>query len=289
MDLVDEVVAVAVGVARGARGHQRRDVGGAEPAERHVRDSRDPVEVGQEALQRLAGLLRSVRGEHGQRELRLAPLRDVAQERERVGVRPLQVVEDEQDRRVARDARQQRDHRVEQPEALALRVGGRWLRSGVERGHESRQLPAVAVQHVRRRDGGELGQRLDPRAVWWPQPLQGGAPAELEPLRVGSEREVRGKERLARTGLAAEAGNRPLAVGGRLQRLAQLCHLLGAADVRRHRPQHRRKRLRRLGERRVVRQDAALERAQLGPGRQSQLAQRRDRAPVRGERLLLAA
>jgi hypothetical protein len=149
---------------------------------------------------------------------------DVAHQLQRRLVRPVQVVEDEHDRRLRRGGLEQAGDRPEEQVALGLRITlARSRQLGhacLEPWHQPSQLAAVAADvRAQHRVGTVLHvvtQRLQPRLVGSAQVLLASSIEDRGVLiTTGAEREVRCQARLADAGLTREEDD-PSPPGARL-------------------------------------------------------------------------
>ena len=196
-----------------ALARERGHVLAREPAEMEPLDGKIALEVGQRVRQR-AGAVQlgvSVAGHHEQAVL-LGRAQQVRQEQERRLVRPVEVVEQQHDRRVAPGLHEQGGEGVEQaePREGGIRRGAPAWRAGRVPGHLREQAPklasaelegalqglAAAVAHV-------VPQRLDERGVRDHAGLRGAA---VEHERPGIVR------------VCAEAGEQPGLADARVTR-----------------------------------------------------------------------
>ena len=139
--------------------------------------------------------------------------REVAQQRERVRVGPVHVVEHEQDRPARGDVVEQRAHQLEGEVALA-RAARRGLRRAARR-QQAGQRPVVRGQPVVGVGGRQRLQepleRLDPRLEGHERVLVAAPEQHGAALRVRAPRELAGERGLADPGLAGDQGEAPRA------------------------------------------------------------------------------
>ena len=205
----------------------------------HAPVARDLRELG---LQRVAAMqfVRAVCRDD--RHALVAGVRDdVAHEVERRGIGPVQVLDDEQHRRLLRQPAQQPEQQLEQPR-LCVRAGvagRRRGRRGVgELGHGARELRAglrcELVEHACVRSGGELAQGGDDRGVRHVAAAETETRArqDEDAVRPRTARELLHEAALADAGLAADDRQARVAAGGAPHRRAQRGELGVAADER---------------------------------------------------------
>ena len=166
----------------------------------------------------------------------------MSQEEQRRPSRPLQIVDEHEQRSLPAHRDQPFDDRVEQPVALGLRIGARRRRKvGHERrdlGQEARELAAVAPEEVRQRAGLDVvdrePQRLDERLVGNPELLLAAAEQHDRTLVMDLSRELRRETGLADAGLTGEEDETGMGIvpGDHLPRRGQLLERVGAAHER---------------------------------------------------------
>ena len=177
----------------------------------------------------------------------------VLEQRDRLPVGPMEVIEHHAQRLRARDRQQQLSDRFEQQEPLGLRIGG--LRRGRIRhpASEIARQPAdlaavrrnVSGEHVARRMLDQLRADLDPRLIRRRRDPPMHAPQQTaNPSRVRAERRIRSQPRLPDPRLAGHKHHLTRARPRLRARALQQRPLDHPADIRhpRHRPQRRRQR-----------------------------------------------
>ena len=317
-DLLDEE-RVALGLAvqrrhevRGGRAapwacDQLPDLAGVEALERDVREAVLAPQRGDQLRQRVPLLeLRVAVGAEEHRAPRLGRAHEVAQQLHGRAVGPVQVVEDEQQRRARGQLGQQRGERVEQ--ALALRPdlveaggrhGGRRVRHAElrqQRGEVGRARAEPLRRAGQRRAARPAAQHLQHGLVGAGAGLVEAAVEHDRAVRVHGARELGGEPRLADPRLAREQHEAAVVGERRVPRLLQRGEVVRAAHERAaggrggerggQRRGRERERGGRLLRRRVAAQQPLVERHQLRPGRGAELvAQQPPQLVERAQRL----
>ena len=220
----------------------------AESLQRDPLDAVEPSQIGERRGQRmlLGQVGVSIRDQQLQRPV-LEIARDVLQQRHRLAIRPLEVIEHDAQRHRRGHRPQQLRHGLEQQEALGLRIrglSGRSVRNPAgEVARQPRHLAAVELrivrEHVIRCVLDDLRADRDPRLIRRREILAARTPADRESVRVRAERGVGRQPGLPDPRLARQQhhlpGTRPRMTARDLEQPA----LRFTTDVRdpRHRPQ----------------------------------------------------
>ena len=216
-------------------------LGVVEALERDALDARDALELGEQRPQRVAAvqLVGAVGDDQAQRLLARAA-HEEGEEVARGGVRPVDVLEQEQDRRVAPEPLEQRQQRLEEP-ALAravLLVGGLAGRGAAELRQQLPQRVAGRGREVGHELGavaGDRPQRGDERRVGdlHAAELQAVAAQDVRLARARARLELGEQAGLADAGLAADEDHRGLAAGRAVEPGLEDGQLGGPPDERR--------------------------------------------------------
>ena len=215
------------------------------PVERHEREPLDatgPFELGQERQQRVAAmeLVGAVREQEHHRDVAQVPDEEPEQVAGRA-IGPVQVLDDEHDRRPSGQALEDPEEQLEQA-ALARAVAQGTGRApagsgdGPEVGDQPGQLGATLAQNdvelLRVGPADEPAQGFGDRGVRHRTLAQVDAPAEQDDgaLRLGDRGDLRDDPRLADAGLAGQERRAAATLVGRLQGRAQSADLAGSAD-----------------------------------------------------------
>jgi hypothetical protein len=164
----------------------------------------------------------------------------VREQRERRGLRPVQILEDQQPGTCFAARVERRHHRVEEPELLELdihAVSGRRISEVVlsreERGHV---VPGGLGQRLERAQPPSRTQSLHEGLVWRGGPRLAAAVENCVPVLMGEPRQVRREARLPHPGLAREQeeGRALIALRDGLPQLRQLAVTTGERAVSQH-------------------------------------------------------
>ena len=202
------------------------------------------AQVADQLVQRMAvGDLALAVGAEVQHPARRGRAHEVAQQLQRRAVGPVQVVEDEHDRRLGADLADQRGDGVEEAVALGvgLRAGDRARRHMVggrraELRQQDRQLGRARAQpfaqRVQRGARRPAAQHLDHGLVGRQRLLVEAPVEDRGAVVAGACGEFRRAARLADPGVAGQQHERALAVGGLTPAALEVGELDGAADQR---------------------------------------------------------
>ena len=184
---------LAVDLMTGSACHQLRDLVRVQAGEGDAFDARGAVQAGEQAPQRMARVQVGVAERRDQQQWQVrGGGRDVVEQRERLLVRPLQIIEHDGDGARRAQSLEQSDDGREEHVTLGLGVGRLYGRdAGDPEIHRPDQPPdlAAVLGDVPRQDragrtADEMRQRGDPRPVRRSQRLRRAAPARREPGRV---------------------------------------------------------------------------------------------------------
>ena len=273
-----------------SRRDEPRDVVVPEPSDPQADQHARATQLGERLRERMGLIhLRLPVGAKDQHPGLIAGTRDVTQEQQRRGVRPVKVIEHEDQRLRVRDLAQQRRDRVEQTEPLALgvldaRAGGR-LRSlrgelGQEPGKRRAVWPDLQAQLFERRLGDVVAQGLYERLIGDQRLLVTAPQQDRRAVRVGGAAELRRQPRLADPRLADQHRDAPASITRVLPVGRQLLERRVAADQRRRPRDHERRRQRDSALRRRFPPDLARGQ-RLGDSLQRQRPARRKPKPPR--------
>ena len=229
---------------RRARRRARRSRRASRPPSVDLLERPLAAEAGEQRGERLARPRRVAVGGHEQRALRRGRAHEVAEQLERRPVGPVQVVEHDEQRRVAGDLGQQRGDRVEQAQPLRVglaaaqsaptsgRAGGAQLRAGRARARR-RAGRAAAASGASDGAAGPPAQHLHDRLVRRRRLLVEAAVEHDARRRAWAcARELGREPRLADAGVAGEHDEPRGAAGRRAPRRLERGGLVRAADER---------------------------------------------------------
>ena len=288
-----------LGLRHAERRHELGDLRLGQTAELDVAEQPFAAHVADQLVQRVAGLELGVAiGAEQQRAARLRRADEVPEQLQRRAVGPVQVVEDEHERRAVADLAEQCGHRVEEAQAAGVSVVA--VRAGLvvlaarraELAEQDREVGGAdadaLAQRLERRAGRPAADHLDHRLVRRERLLVEAAVEDVGAVVVGSLPDLGGEAGLADPGVAGQQDERMGAVD-RL-RPARLEHveLERAADQRvpferrreRRRPRRDPEPLgaggRRLRRGRLAAQHAIVDRHRGLAGRRAELVAQQD-------------
>ncbi len=217
-DLPREQQRVRIQVVPGRRRHHLGHLGRSEALQRDPLDALDSPQIRQDGVQRmLLPQIRVAEGDDHLERTRLGGPHHVLEQRDRLTVRPVQIVEHEAHGHRRRQLHERpRDGREEQ-EALGLGIGALRLRhlrqSPRQLAGQSRELAAVTfdvpLEHLRRCVFDQLRAHRDPRLVRHRQLFRACTPQDGKPLAVRTMARERRQAALADPGLAGDQHHLP--------------------------------------------------------------------------------